>query len=71
MPRSEPRPFATLGLALLIALAVAGCAQQQGTPSESTHGSNNTTIFGNDTRTTPLSNATPGNASSLLDQTMP
>ena len=72
MPRREPRPFATLGLALLIALLAAGCAQQHGTPSESTNGTaSNTTPFANDTRTSPLSSATPGNNSTLGDGMTP
>lgn len=51
MPRSEPRPFLTLGLLLVVALAVAGCAQQAA-PQQSTDGDNATGVGDNSTNVT-------------------
>lgn len=62
MPRREPRPFATLGLLLLIALIAAGCAQrQQGqTPTESAQENGTSPTIVNSTNETPSTATLPG-----------
>ncbi|GEM_PF-6075521 len=56
MVRREPRPFATLGMVLLVAILVAGCAstQESVAPNTTANGSGNLSNSTNETPTSPF-----------------